>query len=240
MEFIIVVFVGLVIGSFLNVVIYRLPRSLNVALPASHCPKCKTPLRYWQNIPIISFFILKGRCHTCKAPISYRYVFIEILTMVLSMVALMQFGWQLLLLPVLLFTYALIALTFIDIDEQILPDSITLSLLWIGLALNSFNVLATPLEAIWGAIIGFSALWLINYLYSLFRKRDGIGMGDQKLLAAIGAWLGASALAPVIMIASLLGLLIALILMMLKRLDYNAPIPFGPFLALAAWGYLIC
>lgn len=240
MEFIIVALIGLIIGSFLNVVIYRLPRALNVALPASHCPHCKTPLRYWQNIPILSFFILKRRCHACKTPISWRYVFIEVLSVALSVLALLQFGWQLLLIPVLLFTYALIALTFIDIDEQILPDNITLPLLWLGLALNSFGLFTSPLEAIWGAIIGFSALWLIDALYYLVRKRHGIGAGDFKLLAALGAWLGTSALAPVIMMASLLGLLVAVILILLKRLNYDAPIPFGPFLALAAWGYFIC
>jgi leader peptidase (prepilin peptidase)/N-methyltransferase len=240
MELLTVVLFALCMGSFLNVVIYRLPKSLNIALPASHCPTCKTRLRVWHNIPIVSFLLLKGHCYTCKKPISWRYPFIEILTVVLSVIALIQIGWQILLLPVLIFTYALIALTFIDIDEQILPDMITIPLLGLGLALNSFDFFTSPFEAIWGMLIGFSSLYLIDSLYYLIRKRHGIGMGDYKLLAALGAWLGASALAPVILIASLLGLLCAAILMVFKRLKYDTPIPFGPFLAIAAWGYLIC
>jgi leader peptidase (prepilin peptidase)/N-methyltransferase len=188
----------------------------------------------------VSFLCLKAKCFFCKQPISWRYPLIEILTLVLSVIAFVQFGFDILLLPVLLFTYALIALTFIDIDVQILPDVITLPLLGIGLALNSFYYFTTPADAIWGMLLGFTLLFSIDYLYYLVRKRHGLGMGDAKLLAAIGAWLGASALVPVILIASLLGLFCAVILMLLKRLKYDMPIPFGPFLAIAAWGYLIC
>lgn len=240
MEYAIIAALGLIMGSFLNVVIYRLPKDMSVVLPASHCRHCQTPLRFWHNIPIISFLLLKARCYTCKQPISWRYPLIEALAVILSLIVLFQIGWQLLLLPALLFTYALIALTFIDIDEHILPDCITLPLLWVGLALNSFDVFTSAPQAIWGALLGFSLLWLVDRLYYIIRKRTGIGMGDCKLLAALGAWLGASALVPIILIASVMGLLVALICLALKRLQYDAPIPFGPFLAIAAWGYLIC
>lgn len=240
MEFLIIGLFALMLGSFLNVVIYRLPKLESIVLPASHCKDCKHALHIWHNIPVIGFLWLKGKCFFCKKPISWRYPLVEILTVILSLIALFQFGWQILLLPVLLFTYALITLTFIDIDEQILPDIITIPLLGLGLLFNSFYYFTTPVEAIWGMLLGFTVLFIIDYIYFLLRKRHGIGMGDCKLLAAIGAWLGISAIVPVILIASLLGLLCALLFMLLKRLDYNAPIAFGPFLAIAAWGYLIC
>lgn len=240
MEVLFIVLFSVCIGSFLNVVIYRLPRAMNIAYPASHCPHCQSRLRFWHNIPLLSFLYLKAKCGFCKKPISSRYPLIEILTVILSLIAYLQFGFTLLLLPVLLFTYALIALTFIDIDSQILPDVITLPLLGIGLALNTFEYFTSPVDAIWGMLIGFSALFIIDYLYYLLRKRHGIGMGDAKLLAAIGAWLGAYALVPVILAASLLGILCAVILILMKRLKHDMPIPFGPFLAIAAWGYLIC
>jgi leader peptidase (prepilin peptidase)/N-methyltransferase len=165
---------------------------------------------------------------------------VEILSVLLSLIALVQIGWQPLLGPVLLFTYVLIALTFIDIDEQLLPDSMTLPLLGMGLALNSFDIFTSASQAIWGALLGFILLWLIDELYYMIRKRHGIGMGDCKLLAALGAWLGASALAPILLIASVLGLGVAILFIALKRLKYDTPIAFGPFLAIAAWGYLIC
>ncbi len=249
MEIAFIILFALVIGSFLNVVIYRLPIMMqdaekttrfNLALPASHCRHCLTPLRYWHNIPLFSFLFLKGRCHHCKKNISWRYPLIEAVSVLLSLIVFFQFGWQLLLIPALLFTYVLIALTFIDIDEHILPDSMTLSLLWIGLGLNAFDVFTQASLAIWGALLGYTLLWLVDSLYYLLRKRRGIGRGDCKLLAALGAWLGAPALVPIILMASILGLLMALILMAFKRLNYDAPIAFGPFLAIAAWGYLIC
>lgn len=240
MELLLVILFSLCIGSFLNVVIYRLPKAQSIALPASHCPHCKTRLRIWHNIPVVSFLWLKGQCFFCKKAISWRYPAVELLTVGLSVIVFFQFGWTELLWPVLIFTYALIVLTFIDIDEQILPDIITIPLLGLGLAFNSFEFFTTPVEAIWGLLLGFSALWLIDYGYYLLRKRHGIGLGDCKLLAALGAWLGASALVPVILMASLLGIVCAVILMLFKRLKYDMPIPFGPFLAIAAWGYLIC
>ncbi len=247
MYLIIIILISLIIGSFLNVVVYRLPKMLqqtsdvtfNIALPASHCPHCKTPIKFWHNIPIFSFCWLKGRCHACKEAISKRYPLVEALTVVLSVIVLFQVGWQILLWPVLLFTYALIALTFIDIDEHILPDCITLPLLWIGLALNTLELFTTVEFAIWGAILGYTLLWLIDRLYHMLRKRPGIGPGDFKLLAALGAWLGAPALIPIVLIASVLGLLVALTLLVLKRLSYETPIAFGPFLAIAGWGYFI-
>lgn len=248
MEFIITTLIALVVGSFLNVVIYRLPIMMqrpptlpfNLALPASQCRHCHTSLRFWHNIPLLSFLFLKGRCHACQQTISWRYPLVEILSVLLSLIALVQIGWQPLLGAVLLFTYVLIALTFIDIDEQLLPDSMTLPLLGMGLALNSFDIFTSASQAIWGALLGFILLWLIDALYYMIRKRHGIGMGDCKLLAALGAWLGASALAPILLIASVLGLGVAILFIALKRLKYDTPIAFGPFLAIAAWGYLIC
>lgn len=239
---------ALCMGSFLNVVIYRLPLMMqkihshapfNLALPASHCPHCQKPLRFWHNIPVLSFIFLKGGCAYCHQAISWRYPFVELLTVGLSVMVLMICGWTMTLLPALLFTYFLLALTFIDIDTQLLPDSLTLTLLWIGLAVNSFDLFVPASMAIWGAILGYTLLWLVNSLYYLVRKRDGLGMGDCKLLAALGAWLGASALLPIILVASVLGLLIALVLMALGKLKYDAPLAFGPFLAIAGWGYWI-
>lgn len=247
MELLILTLFALVIGSFLNVVIYRLPimmqedapTAFNLALPASHCPHCQTPLRFWHNIPLLSFICLKGRCASCQQAIHWRYPFVEALCALLSVMIWLQIGWQILLLPALLFTYALVALTFIDVDEQILPDCITLPLLAIGLALNSFDLFTTAYQAIWGAVLGFTLLWGVDRLYYMLRKRHGIGLGDCKLLAALGAWFGAFALVPIILFASVLGLALAIFLLITRRMQYDAPIAFGPFLAIASWCYLL-
>lgn len=247
MEFVIISLVALVIGSFLNVVIYRLPlmilqptsRTFNLALPASHCPHCQTPLRFWHNIPVISYLFLRGRCHACQNTISWRYPLVEILCLILSLVIYLHVGLSVILWPALLLTYALVALTFIDIDEHILPDCITLPLIAAGLLFNSFDLFVLAPAAIWGALLGFILLWSVDRIYGMIRKHPGIGMGDCKLLAALGAWLGVQALIPIILIASIFGLCVAMLFIMTKRLKYDSPLAFGPFLALSAWVYLL-
>ncbi len=239
--------IALIIGSFLNVVIYRLPlmyndalsaKPFNLAWPASMCPQCQTPLRIRDNIPLLSFFWLKGRSACCQQPISWRYPLIEALSLVFTLILLFHFGWQIKLAVALLLTYSLLALSAIDINEQILPDCITLPLLWLGLAVNSFEVFTPAQDAIWGAILGFTFLFVIDRLYYLVRKHPGLGGGDCKLLAALGAFFGVEALLPIILVASMLGLCVALIGMALGKIKYNIPLAFGPFLALAGWGYL--
>jgi leader peptidase (prepilin peptidase) / N-methyltransferase len=243
-EVVMLILTAAIIGSFLNVVIYRLPKmhedepGFNLAWPASHCPHCKTNIRYWQNIPVLSFFYLKGRCAACQHAISWRYPSIEVLSILLSLALFVHFGWQIALFPALIFTYALLALTFIDIDEQILPDAITMPLLWLGLAFNTFDMFTSATDAIWGALLGYTLLMLVNRLYYVIRKKDGMGRGDWKLLACFGAWFGVHALLPIILAASVLGLLTALIGICMGKLKYHAPLPFGPFLAMSAWAYL--
>lgn len=245
MELVILIVLALIIGSFLNVVIYRLPLmmqgdhvSVNLAFPASHCPTCKTPLRFWHNIPLISFISLQGKCAFCSAPISRRYPLVELLSVMGSVVLFLLLEWDLQLGAALLLFYILLALTFIDIDTHMLPDCLTLPLLMAGLGANSLMLFTTPSDAIWGAIAGFLMLWLFDLLYFAVRKRHGIGMGDSKLLGALGAWFGLSALLPIILAASLLGIIAALLFILLKKLQYDMPIAFGPFLAISGFAYL--
>lgn len=244
---------ALVMGSFLNVVIYRLPlmllrnwgqtpgvsSALNLAWPASHCVHCQNRVAWHDNIPLFSFAWLRGHCRHCQQAISWRYPLIEALTAVLSVMLALHYGFTTTLLAALVFTYALLALTFIDIDHHLLPDRITLPLLGLGLALNFFGVFTSMVSALLGAVIGYLSLWAINWGYTLYRKRTGIGLGDCKLLAALGAWLGVQALVPIVLMASLSGLLIAGVFILSGRLKADAPVAFGPFLALAGWLYLL-
>ncbi|GHU02830.1 type 4 prepilin-like proteins leader peptide-processing enzyme [Betaproteobacteria bacterium] len=258
-----VTLLGLFVGSFLNVVIHRLPLMLehewlsqaadlrgetppqrerfNLAGPASHCPHCGHKISALENIPLLSYLVLRGRCAHCRASISCRYPLVETLTAALSGYAAWRFGFSLATLGALIFLWSIVALAFIDFDTQLLPDDITLPLVWIGLA---FNLVATfvPLdEAVIGAMGGYLSLWAVYWLFKLITGKEGMGYGDFKLLAAIGAWLGWQTLPLVILLSALLGAVIGLTLIGLKRSERGVPIPFGPYLALGGlvalfWG----
>ena len=248
---------GLLVGSFLNVVVYRLPVMLerrwradcqetadieadngerfNLVTPASTCPHCGHRIRPWENIPVVSYLLLRGRCVDCKTPISAQYPLVELATGLLSAVAAWQlgFGWP--LLAALVFTWTLIALTAIDYNTQLLPDDLTLPLLWLGLLVNTGGLFATPVSAIWGAAVGYLSLWLVYHLFRLATGKEGMGYGDFKLLAAIGAWCGWQVLPLTIILSSVIGATVGIILILLRRQQRGTPIPFGPFLAGAGW-----
>ena len=253
--------IGLMIGSFLNVVIYRLPimlqnnwraeclaylqmppeeitlpkKAFNLAIPHSHCPHCNADIKPHQNIPIISYIFLQGRCASCKTNIPLRYPFIEILTAVLSIVVAQHFGYSPHTLFALVLTWSLIALSFIDIDHQILPDNITQPLLWLGLFISIFNLFSNNTASIIGAVSGYLSLWCVFHGFKLITGKDGMGHGDFKLLAVFGAWLGWQYLPLIILLSSLVGTMIGLIMISLNKRDPSTPFPFGPYLAVAGW-----
>ena len=256
-------FVGLAVGSFLNVVIYRLPKMMerdwqaqaaelrgetppekerfNLCVPPSACPHCERPIRMWENIPVLSYLLLKGRCAGCKAMISIRYPIVELLTGLLSGFAAWHFGWGWAGVGAILFMWAMVALTFIDADTQLLPDSITLPLLWLGLLLNLEAVYVDVPTAVIGAVAGYLVLWSVYWLFKLTTGKEGMGYGDFKLLAAIGAWLGWTILPLVILISSIVGAVVGVTLIVLAKRGREVPIPFGPYLATAGviaffWG----
>lgn len=256
---------GAVVGSFLNVVIYRLPKILDqrwtadcrsfleikpdpsateekkVSLlwPSSSCPKCKNKIRPWHNIPILGFLLLRGQCKDCSEPISPRYPIVELITALLSLVIIWKFGATLEGLAALCITWSLIALTGIDFDEHLLPDSITLPLMWAGLIANSFGLFTDLPSALWGAILGYMSLWSVYWVFKLVTGKEGMGFGDFKLLAALGAWLGWSYLPTIILMSSLVGLVFALLFMIFSGNKKGAPIAFGPYLAVAGWICLV-
>ncbi|MDN3653579.1 A24 family peptidase [Thalassotalea ponticola] len=260
---------GLLVGSFLNVVIYRLPKmmqaewacecrelladelteeakksakqsaeqsaAMTLSKPASSCPKCGAKIKPWQNIPVISWLLLRGKCAKCSNPISMRYPIIELLSGLASLVVAMHFGvtWQALFMIVL--TWCLIALTMIDFDHMILPDQITLPLVWLGLILGLNNVFVSLDQAVIGAIAGYMSLWSIYWLFKLATGKEGMGYGDFKLFAVFGAWFGWQLLPLLILMASLVGAVIGVSLILFKRHEGSKPIPFGPYLAIAGW-----
>ena len=254
---------GLIIGSFLNVVILRVPRMLeiewqqqareilepdrehappatyNLILPHSHCPKCNTEIKPWQNIPVISYLLLRGRCGNCKEPISLRYPAIELLTAGLSMLVAWQMGFGLAKAGVLVLTWALVCLSMIDADTQLLPDIIVLPLLWLGLILNSFGVYTDLNTALWGAVAGYLSLWSVYWLFKLVTGKEGMGYGDFKLLAMLGAWGGWQVLPLTILLSSLVGAILGLIILKARGANNSTPLPFGPYLAIAGWIALI-
>ena len=254
---------GLVVGSFLNVVIYRLPlmmetawnrecrehagisadtdeqQRFNLLTPASRCPQCDHRISALENIPLISYLFLKGRCSGCGTSISIRYPAVELATAILSVVTALHFGYSLQTVAALGFTWALIALFLIDFDHQILPDSITLPLLWTGLLLSLFNLFVDSHNSIVGAIAGYLALWTIFHAFKLLTGKEGMGYGDFKLLAALGAWVGWQSLPVVILFSSVVGAAIGISLMLFKGRDHSQPMPFGPFLAAAGWMTLL-
>ena len=248
---------SLCIGSFLNVVILRTPkmmeqewrqecqlllhpeqpvideRKLSLSHPASTCPKCQIPIRWYQNLPLISWLLLRGKCGQCQNPISVRYPLIELLTAICSLLVLWVYGPGLQMLFGLLLTWTLIALTFIDFDTQLLPDRYTLPLAALGLALNSYHLYTSASAAIWGYVIGFLCLWIVYYLFKLITGKEGMGYGDFKLLAALGAWMGPLMLPLIVLLSSLVGAIIGLILLKIRK--ENQPFAFGPYIAIAGW-----
>lgn len=254
---------GLMVGSFLNVVIHRLPLMMQHAWeqearaileqtepettterydlwwPRSQCPNCARPIRAHENIPILSYLLLRGRCPGCATRISWQYPLVELLTAVLFVVTILFLGPTLGGLAALLFTGMLIAASGIDARTTLLPDQLTLPLLWFGLLLNLFGVFTDLESAVIGAIAGYLTLWLVYHAFRLLTGKEGMGYGDFKLLAAIGAWLGWQVLPLVLLLASLVGAIVGIALILLRGRDRNVPIPFGPYLAAAGWIALI-
>jgi leader peptidase (prepilin peptidase)/N-methyltransferase len=252
----------LTVGSFLNVVVYRLPKMLemqwtsdcnehlglastsnkepfNLNRPSSHCPVCKHKIRPWENIPVISWIFLRGKCSNCKTSISARYPIIEAVTGLLSLVVALHFGLSWALLGALLLTWALIALSVIDFDTQLLPDSITLPFLWLGLLFSLAGVFVDTSSSILGAAVGYLSLWSVYQLFKRLTGKEGMGYGDFKLLGMLGAWLGWQSLPQIILLSAFIGALIGISLILLRGRDRNIPIPFGPYLAGAGWVSLL-
>ncbi len=249
---------GLTVGSFLNVVIYRLPlmmetrwrrdccelleidrekqvAPLNLATPNSHCPKCKAPIKPWHNIPVLGYLILRGKCDTCTQHIPARYPILELVTGLLTLALAWYFPLSIALLGAVLFTWALVALTMIDVDHQLLPDDITLPLLWMGLLFNLTGTYVGLGDAVIGAMGGYLTLWTVYQLFRLLTGKEGMGYGDFKLLAALGAWMGWQMLPIIILLSSAVGAIVGIAMMIIKRRGKDIPIPFGPYLAAAGW-----
>ena len=249
---------GLVVGSFLNVVILRLPLMLerdwrrecaeltgaepggqgeNISLvrPGSHCPHCGASVRPWHNVPVLSYLWLRGRCADCNAPISARYPVVELLTGLLTAAVAWRFGISWEALAGALLTWSLVALAVIDMDHQILPDRITLPLVWTGLLFSLWGLFSTPEAAIAGAVGGYLSLWLVYQGFRLATGKEGMGFGDFKLLAVFGAWFGWQLLPQIVLVSSLVGATTGVTMMVTGRRERSQPIPFGPFLAVAGW-----
>ena len=251
---------GLLIGSFLNVVILRLPvmmekewhaqcndlleitpdneqasEPFNLVTPNSHCPKCNHKIKAIENIPILSYLFLKGRCSDCGIKIPSRYPIIEATTALLSIAVAWHFGptWE--AAAALLLTWALVTLTVIDFDHQLLPDSITLPFLWLGLGISLSGIFTDPESAIIGGLVGYLSLWSVYILFKLTTGKEGMGHGDFKLLAMLGAWLGWQSVLPIILLSSVVGAVVGITLIVVRGRDKNIPIPFGPYLAAAGW-----
>ncbi|SHO56094.1 prepilin peptidase [Vibrio quintilis] len=255
---------GLIIGSFLNVVIYRLPQMMTLAWkqdfaetfpeyeipitdkpvtlsrPHSFCPHCHHPIRPWHNIPVISWLFLRGKCAYCQEKISARYPLIELVSATASCVIALHTGMTLYTAALLLFTFAVIAAAMIDLDTMLLPDSITLPLMWGGILLSLAGLSPMSLDsAVIGAIAGYLSLWSVYWIFKLLTKKEGMGYGDFKLFAALGAWMGWQMLPIIIFIASIIGIMFGVTFLLMKKDDINQGFPFGPSLAIAGWLCLI-
>jgi leader peptidase (prepilin peptidase)/N-methyltransferase len=251
---------GLIVGSFLNVVIHRLPiimdrawtrecrehlgeaidegvapARFNLLRPASRCPHCHHRISALENIPVVSYVLQRGHCTACGTAISPRYPAVELATALLSVITALHFGFSIQAVMALAFTWALIPLFLIDFDHQLLPDSITLPILWAGLFLSLFDVFIDSHSSIIGATAGYLSLWSIYHLFRIVTGKEGMGYGDFKLLAAIGAWVGWQALPVVILLSSVVGACLGILLIVAKGRDHSQPMPFGPFLAAAGW-----
>lgn len=264
---------GLLVGSFVNVIVYRLPKMMfadwrqqaievlaqaekeqqsltkestaevtqepqprfNLLVPRSACPHCQQQIKAWENIPVFSWLLLKGKCSGCQQPISKRYPLVELASGVLTGIVAWQFGvgWE--ALSLMLLTWGLLAMSLIDADHQLLPDSLVLPLLWLGLLLNSFDMFTSLSDAVYGAAAGYLSLWSVYWLFKLIMKKEGMGYGDFKLLAMLGAWGGWQILPVVILFSSLVGAVLGIITLRLQKNGLEQPIPFGPYLAAAGW-----
>jgi len=249
---------GLLVGSFLNVVILRLPRRLEwqwkrdateilelpelydppppgIVVEPSHCPQCKHRLSWYENIPLFSWLAQRGKCRHCQAPISAQYPLVELLTAVLSVYCVwhFSFGWQ--SFGAIVLTCFLIALSGIDLRTQLLPDQLTLPLLWLGLIASVENLYFGPKDAVLGAIAGYVSLWTVWWLFKQITGKEGMGHGDFKLLAALGAWVGLNGVLPILLLSSVVGAIIGSVWLTAKGRDHASPIPFGPYLAIAGW-----
>ncbi|MCD5980430.1 prepilin peptidase [Pseudomonas quasicaspiana] len=249
---------GLLVGSFLNVLIYRLPimmerdwqaqsremlklpaepesETFNLILPHSRCPHCAHQIRPWENLPVLSYLFLGGKCSSCKAPISKRYPLVELTCGLLSGYIAWHFGFGWPAAAMLVLSWGLLAMSLIDADHQLLPDDLVLPLLWMGLIVNSFGLLTNLSDALWGAVAGYLVLWSVYWLFKLITGKEGMGHGDFKLLAMLGAWGGWQILPLTILLSSLVGAILGLIMLRLRNVETSTPIPFGPYLAIAGW-----
>ena len=257
----VVTLLGLIVGSFLNVVIYRLPIIIkrqwstecrewlkvddettnefslpfNLITPRSKCPRCGHKITAIENIPIISYLVLRGKCSECRTPISIQYPLVEALTAIFSLLVAWHFGYSWQTAAALLLTWALIALSVIDLQTKLLPDSITLPFVWLGLMVNSSHLFTDLSSSVWGAAAGYLSLWSIYQLFKLLTGKEGMGYGDFKLLALLGAWLGWQVLPLIIVLSSIIGASVGIALVLVKGRDKNIPIPFGPYLTLGGW-----
>ncbi|SEQ51209.1 leader peptidase (prepilin peptidase) / N-methyltransferase [Solimonas aquatica] len=252
---------GLIVGSFLNVLILRLPPLLEYAWrlearavlelpetetppadlfqPGSHCPHCKTPLRPWQNIPLLSFLLLRGRCAHCAARISLQYPLVELAAALMALACVWRFGYSPQLAAALLLSWTLLALAVMDFQTLLLPDALTLPLLWLGLLAALVPIYAPLPAALLGAAFGYLSLWSLYWLFRLATGKEGMGYGDFKLLALLGAWLGWQALPAIVLLSSISAALVGIVLIVLRRAGRHSAIPFGPYLAAAGWLVLV-
>ncbi|WP_194756287.1 prepilin peptidase [Aliidiomarina indica] len=252
---IVALLLGLIFGSFGNVVVGRLPRMLelqwkrdcaeasgetpppaerfNLAYPNSQCPSCHSAIRWYDNIPVLSYLLLKGRCRACGVHISLRYPMTEVISAALAVIAVLSFGFTMLGLAYAVFLYILLLLTLIDAEHMLLPDQLSLPLLWLGLLLSISVLPITPVEAIVGAAAGYLFLWSVYWLFRLVTGKEGMGYGDFKLLAVLGAWLGWQALPLIVLLSSLVGAIYGIVVLAMKNQGRDRPMPFGPFLAIA-------
>lgn len=259
--FICVGIVSLAVGSFLNVVIYRLPlmmknewrceceefleleptkqTKISLSLPRSRCGECNHQITALENIPILSYIFLRGKCSSCKTPISIQYPFVEFLTAILSIIVAIQFGVTIQTIAAIFFTWVLIAASGIDVHHKLLPDQLILPLLWLGITLNIFGVFTDLESSVIGAISGYISLWLVFWVFKLITKKEGMGYGDFKLLALLGAWMGWQVLFIIILLSSFVGAIVGISYLLIKGKDKNTQIPFGPYLATAGWVTLL-
>jgi len=249
---------GLIVGSFLNVLVHRLPIMLqrqwqtearevlelpsedtparyNLFLPPSQCPQCAHRIRPWENIPVLSYVLLRGRCSCCRTAISARYPLVELGCAVMTVFVAWHLGASVSSLALMLLSWGLLAMSLIDIEHRLLPDVLVLPMLWLGLAVNAFELFVTLEDAVWGAIAGYLSLWSVFWLFKIVTGKEGMGYGDFKLLALIGAWGGWQILPLTLILSSVLGAVIGLIMLRAKGLAASTPIPFGPYLAIAGW-----
>ena len=253
-----VALLGLLVGSFLNVLIYRLPLMMqrdwqqqarevlalpaeaeqgtfNLVLPHSSCPQCGHRIRPWENVPLLSYLWLRGKCAGCQAAISKRYPLVELACAVLSGYVAWHFGFGWQAAGMLLLSWGLLAMSLIDCDHQLLPDVLVLPLLWLGLIANHFGLFTSLDDALWGAVVGYLSLWSVYWLFKLVTGKEGMGYGDFKLLAMLGAWGGWQVLPLTILLSSLVGAVLGVIMLRLRNQQTSTPIPFGPYLAIAGW-----